>query len=49
MILQTSKRKLTAKQLRNNLKKHLHLKKFETETKKRVSDKKVIIVRAKDK
>lgn len=48
MILQTSKRKLTPKQLAKNLKKHLSLKDHEAETKKRVENKKVIIVKAKD-
>ena len=48
MILQTSKRKLTPKQLAINLKKHLSLKDHEDETKKRVLENKVVIVKAKD-
>ena len=48
MILQTSKRKLTPKQLARNLKKHLSLKDHEAETKKRVLENKVIVVKAKD-
>jgi len=48
MVLQTSKRKLTSKQLAKNLKKHLSLKDHEAKTKKRVSESKMVIVKAKD-